>query len=53
MEPTGGRGVEVRAVSKQFESRAGRQTAISAVDLTIAPGEFVSLLGPSGSGKTS
>jgi NitT/TauT family transport system ATP-binding protein len=53
MEPTTGQGVEVRAVSKQFESRAGRQTALSAVDLTIAPGEFVSLLGPSGCGKTS
>jgi NitT/TauT family transport system ATP-binding protein len=48
-----GNGVEVRSVSKQFESRAGRQTAISAVDLTIAPGQFVSLLGPSGCGKTS
>ena len=53
MVATNGQGVEVRAVSKQFESRAGRQTAISAVDLTVAPGEFVSLLGPSGCGKTS
>lgn len=46
-------GVEVRGVSKQFVSRAGWQTALSAVDLTIAPGQFVSLLGPSGCGKTS
>jgi NitT/TauT family transport system ATP-binding protein len=53
MDPTEDRGVEVRAVSKQFESRAGRQTAISGVDLSIAPGQFVSLLGPSGCGKTS
>jgi NitT/TauT family transport system ATP-binding protein len=40
-------------VSKQFDSRAGRQTAISAVDLKIPRGQFVSLLGPSGCGKTS
>ena len=53
MEPTGAGGVAVRGVSKQFESRAGRQTAISGVDLQIAPGQFVSLLGPSGCGKTS
>ncbi|HUP06589.1 MAG TPA: ABC transporter ATP-binding protein [Caldimonas sp.] len=53
IEPVNGQGVEVRAVSKQFVSRAGRQTALSAVDLTIAPGQFVSLLGPSGCGKTS
>ena len=53
MERTGAGGVAVRAVSKQFESRAGRQTAISGVDLQIAPGQFVSLLGPSGCGKTS
>jgi NitT/TauT family transport system ATP-binding protein len=53
MEPSRAGGVAVRAVSKQFESRAGRQTAISGVDLKIAPGQFVSLLGPSGCGKTS
>ena len=53
MVPIGAQGVEIRAVSKQFDSRAGRQTAISAIDLTISPGEFVSLLGPSGCGKTS
>jgi len=48
-----GQGVDVRSVSKQFESRAGRQTAVSSVDLRIEPGQFVSLLGPSGCGKTS
>ncbi|MEO7128469.1 MAG: ATP-binding cassette domain-containing protein, partial [Rhodoferax sp.] len=53
IESTGCRGVEVRGVSKQFESRAGLQTAISTIDLTIAPSQFVSLLGPSGCGKTS
>jgi len=53
IEPVYGQGVEVRAASKQFLSRAGRQTALSAVDLTIGPGQFVSLLGPSGCGKTS
>jgi len=53
MDATSGQGVEVRGVSKLFESRAGRNTAVSAVDLTIEPGQFVSLLGPSGCGKTS
>lgn len=46
-------GIEVRGVSKQFESRAGLQTALSRIDLLVGPSQFVSLLGPSGCGKTS
>lgn len=41
--------VELRQVSKQY----GDITALSTVDLSIAEGEFVTLLGPSGSGKTT
>jgi thiamine transport system ATP-binding protein len=33
--------------------RYGERTALDAVDLTVSPGEIVSLLGPSGSGKSS
>jgi NitT/TauT family transport system ATP-binding protein len=46
--------VEVRDVSKVFN--AGRPNAVQALvdmDLTIEPGEFVSLIGPSGCGKST
>jgi NitT/TauT family transport system ATP-binding protein len=46
--------VEVRNVSKVFN--AGRPNAVEAlvgIDLTIEPGEFVSLIGPSGCGKST
>jgi putative spermidine/putrescine transport system ATP-binding protein len=41
--------VEFRAVTKAY----GDVVAVDALDLTIAAGEFFSLLGPSGSGKTT
>jgi putative spermidine/putrescine transport system ATP-binding protein len=41
--------VELRQVSKRY----GAVDALSAVDLVIRKGEFVTLLGPSGSGKTT
>ncbi|MGI3900246.1 MAG: ABC transporter ATP-binding protein [Janthinobacterium lividum] len=36
-----------------FETDGGPVQALSHVDLTIRPGEFVSLIGPSGCGKTT
>ncbi|MEI5583705.1 MULTISPECIES: ABC transporter ATP-binding protein [unclassified Agromyces] len=45
--------VEVRAVDKVFETRTGQVHALEAIDLSIAPGEFVSLIGPSGCGKST
>jgi NitT/TauT family transport system ATP-binding protein len=46
--------VEVRGLSKVFN--VGRQDAVEAlvdIDLSISPGEFVSLIGPSGCGKST
>jgi len=41
--------IAVSALSKRY----ARVTALDAVDLTVAPGEFFGLLGPNGAGKTT
>ena len=46
-------GVEARDLSLVFETDDGPVHALSHVDLSIRPGEFVSLIGPSGCGKTT
>jgi nitrate ABC transporter ATP-binding subunit len=45
--------VEARNVSKVFRARGGDITAIERIDLSVADGEFVSVLGPSGCGKST
>jgi NitT/TauT family transport system ATP-binding protein len=46
--------VRIASVDKVFAGReGGRTTALSAIDLDIRPGEFVSLIGPSGCGKST
>src|SRR5919201_4040586 len=45
----GGRGIELRSVSKRY----GSNVALRALDLEIRDGEFFCLLGPSGCGKTT
>jgi NitT/TauT family transport system ATP-binding protein len=47
--------VRLAGVGKTFDARGrGAATqAVTGIDLTIAPGEFVSLIGPSGCGKST
>lgn len=46
--------VAISGVDKVFnEESADRVQALAGIDLTIPPGEFVSLLGPSGCGKST
>ncbi len=45
--------VEVHGVDKVFETRSGHVQALESIDLTVAAGEFVSLIGPSGCGKST
>ena len=40
-------------VGKTFATKEGDVVALTAVDLTVAEGEFVSLIGPSGCGKST
>src|SRR6516225_9289559 len=41
--------IELRGLTKRYDE----ETVVDAITLSIAPGEFFSLLGPSGSGKTT
>lgn len=46
--------VEITGLNKVFNlGKANAVDALSDVDLTVAPGEFVSLIGPSGCGKST
>ena len=48
-KPAGQGAIELRQVRKSY----GDVVAVDQLDLTVQPGEFVTLLGPSGSGKTT
>ena len=45
--------IDIRDVSKVFQTDSGDVVALESASLTIEPGEFVSIIGPSGCGKTS
>ncbi len=52
--PPGRSAVQVAGVGKVFNRGTNRQVdALAHIDLTVAPGEFVSLIGPSGCGKST
>ena len=45
--------IVARGVGKTFERRSVVTTALAAIDLTVAQGEFVAIVGPSGCGKST
>ena len=51
---SGASGFEVRRLRREFTTRDGVvRTAVDGIDLTVRPGELVSMLGPNGAGKTT
>lgn len=45
--------ITIEGVAHEYTAETGTVRALSAVDLAVAAGEFVSLVGPSGCGKTT
>lgn len=52
--PPGPPAIVLRSATKRFPTASGKPfTAITDVDLTVAPGEFVTVVGPTGCGKST
>src|SRR5688572_31788844 len=45
--------LEVRNLSKFWDSQAGRVIGVTKISFNVRKGEFVSIVGPSGSGKST
>jgi len=45
--------IELRDVTKTYESAAGVFTALNGIDLSVSKGEFITVVGKSGSGKST
>ena len=52
-KPQNAPAVQLREVTKTYESPSGRFTALCDIDLRVGGGEFVAVVGKSGSGKTT
>ena len=53
LEPTSPPVLQVRGVSKRFNTKRSDTLALSDINLDVAEGEFVCVLGPSGCGKST
>ncbi|MEO6398213.1 MAG: ABC transporter ATP-binding protein [Tepidiformaceae bacterium] len=53
VEPVGPPVLQVRGVSKRFDTRRSATLALSDINLDVAEGEFVCVVGPSGCGKST
>ena len=45
--------LSIESVSKEYQARGKKVLALDSVDLTVAEGEFVTIVGPSGCGKST
>lgn len=45
--------IELKEISKYYQSEGERVAALQGMDLTIEEGEFIAIMGPSGSGKST
>lgn len=45
--------IALKNLEKSYETRAGQTWVLRRINLSIAPGEFVTIMGPSGAGKTT
>ena len=45
--------IKAKGLSKVYGSGENQVVALDKVDLTVAPGDFISIIGPSGSGKST
>lgn len=53
VSPTEPAKMEFRRISKTFRTRSGPVAAVDSCDLSVAAGEFVTIVGPSGCGKST
>ena len=45
--------IELKNVERSYKTGAGQTWVLRRIDLTIRPGEFITVMGPSGAGKSS